>query len=337
MKAVTRTTAKMIADTLGLSIATVDRALNNRGNVKKETYQRIMETVNELNYKPNKLASALSRKMKYKMAVLYPSSAQYFWDQVEVGLAKAMDELKDYGVEFSTFRFNSKNETARDLLSRIIQSSEYHAIAIAAGEDPLDDVINDGIQKGIQICTFNQDIPNSQRVFYVGADYLKAGRLAAELTCKFVGKSGKIAIVGNNQDFQTITKNAGFIESAKAYPKIEIVGPYTLQDFIKIVKGKNVSELAGIYVSTSDIFEVANTLEDDKNNLTIVCHDLNDEIYHHLMENHITATITQEPVNQGYLALTQLFHHLAFGEEGIQEQQLIKLEVVMKENAMDYL
>ncbi|MCM2677224.1 LacI family DNA-binding transcriptional regulator [Alkalicoccobacillus plakortidis] len=336
MTAVTKTTAKTIAEKLGLSIATVDRALNNRGNVKKETYQRIMDMVEELGYKPNKLASVLSRKMKYKIAIVYPSFAQYFWDQVEVGLNKAIHELSDYGAEFTTLRMNEGQESANVLLQRIIDSNEYQAIAIAAGEEPLTEVINAGVAKGITICTFNQDSLQSDRLFYVGVDYLQAGQLAAELTCKFVGRSGRIAVVGKNEDYQTMTKNVGFLEAAKEYSSITCTGPYSINEFKSLIQRNGHVELDGIYVSTSDIFEVAHELKEAAHDMTIVCHDLNEEIYEYLNSNVITATITQEPLNQGYLALTQLFGHLAFGED-TREHQIIKLEVVMKENAKYYL
>lgn len=335
MKAVTKTTAKTIADTLGLSIATVDRALNNRGNVKKETYQRIMKTVDEMNYKPNKLASALSRKTSVNIAVLYPSFAQYFWDQVEVGFNKAVDELKDFGAEFTTFRMNEGEETAPELLQRVIDSNEFHAIAVAAGEEPLEEVINAGVLNGTKICTFNQDVPESQRLFYVGANYFEAGRLAAELTCKFARETGKIMLVGQNQDYQTMMKNQGFLDAAKEYSQVEVVGPYSVQEFSAFMQTEKSLELNGMYVSTSDIFEVANVLKESNEQMPVVCHDLDERIFELLKDNMITATITQEPVNQGYLALTQLYHHVAFNEH-IQEKQLIKLEVVMKENAKHY-
>lgn len=332
MIAVTKTTAKTIAEKLGLSIATVDRALNNRGNVKKETYQRIMDMVDELGYKPNKLASVLSRKMNYKIAIIYPSFGQYFWDQVEVGLNKAIQELTDYGAEFTFFRMHEAEISAQTLIRNIIDQEQYHAIAIAAGEEPLDDVIREATAKGITICTFNQDIQSSSRLFYVGVDYEQAGKLAAELTCKFVGKKGRVAVVGKNDDFQTRTKNQGFLAEVETYPNVSGVGPFSVEEFLSHHEKDSID---GVYVSTSDIFEVAEALHSQKPDTVIICHDLNDEIYHYLNAGVITAAITQEPFNQGYLVLTQLFGYLAF-EEDIKEQQIIKLEVVMKENAKYY-
>lgn len=57
-----KVTLKMIADQAGVSIGTVDRALNNRGRILPETKAQIIEIANSLGYQPNRLASALRKK-----------------------------------------------------------------------------------------------------------------------------------------------------------------------------------------------------------------------------------------------------------------------------------
>jgi LacI family transcriptional regulator len=47
-------TAKRIAQELGISTATVDRALNNRKGVSEKTIKKVKEKAAELGYKPNK-------------------------------------------------------------------------------------------------------------------------------------------------------------------------------------------------------------------------------------------------------------------------------------------
>ncbi|MBE5878053.1 MAG: LacI family DNA-binding transcriptional regulator, partial [Lachnospiraceae bacterium] len=53
-------TIKDIAKKCGVSEGTVDRALNNREGIKKETKEFILKVAEELNYKPNHLASCLA-------------------------------------------------------------------------------------------------------------------------------------------------------------------------------------------------------------------------------------------------------------------------------------
>ncbi len=54
-------TIKDIAKACGVSEGTVDRALNNRSGIKKETKEHILKVAGELNYRPNHLASCLAK------------------------------------------------------------------------------------------------------------------------------------------------------------------------------------------------------------------------------------------------------------------------------------
>jgi LacI family transcriptional regulator len=52
-------TIKNIADACNVSRGTVDRALNDRGNIKPETKRLVLETAKKLGYKPNYIARSL--------------------------------------------------------------------------------------------------------------------------------------------------------------------------------------------------------------------------------------------------------------------------------------
>lgn len=52
-------TIKTIAQQAGVSIATVSYVLNKSGNVSKETTDKVLQVVKELDYKPNKVARSL--------------------------------------------------------------------------------------------------------------------------------------------------------------------------------------------------------------------------------------------------------------------------------------
>ena len=54
-------TIKEIAQLCGVSEGTVDRALNGREGIKKETKERILQTAKDMGYRPNHLARSLAR------------------------------------------------------------------------------------------------------------------------------------------------------------------------------------------------------------------------------------------------------------------------------------
>lgn len=59
---VRKTTAKDIAEALGISTMTVSRALNNKTNVSASTRQKVIETSRRLGYFPNHIAKSLVLK-----------------------------------------------------------------------------------------------------------------------------------------------------------------------------------------------------------------------------------------------------------------------------------
>jgi len=343
METYTRVTAKLIAQQLGLSIATVDRALNNRGNVKEETYNKIIEKAKELDYKPNRLASYLSRKEQFTIAVVIPEYPVHFWEQVEEGVNKAFNELQDYGVIGKKYKIPDQDlSRGEKIIERIIEEKEADALAVAIGDNPFIKLIDYGIDKGLQIATFNHDSPASKRKFYVGSDYRSAGRLAAELLCNFLGGKGKAALLTSTEiSYQAQEKAAGFREVLLEYPEIQMIGPIKIErkdidrDLERIKP--NLTEASGIYGSNAELSSVARYLEKINAKQVLIGHDFSKDIFNFLQKKVITATIDQSPINQGYLAVKKLFEHFT-GEEDMSNKEIItKLEIITRENSRFYI
>ena len=70
-----KVTLKQIAELADTSIGTVDRALNGRGRINEVTKQKILQIADELGYRPNKLASNLSRNKQLHLGILYQPEA----------------------------------------------------------------------------------------------------------------------------------------------------------------------------------------------------------------------------------------------------------------------
>ena len=99
---------KDIALKAGVSIGTVDRVLHKRGEVSKETKLKIQQIIDELDYRPNLLASSLASKKSIVFATLMPksSSQDTYWSKPQKGVEKAMSQLKAYGVKLQQYFFD---------------------------------------------------------------------------------------------------------------------------------------------------------------------------------------------------------------------------------------
>ncbi|MDB5054641.1 MAG: substrate-binding protein [Bacilli bacterium] len=339
-----RLTVKEIAEQIGISVATVDRVLNNRGNVKPDTYQRVMEKIKELNYTPNKSASFLSRKTDLSIAIVFPELPDYFWGQVEKGVRSAYEELRDYGLNIQIFKSEKYDlENQKKTLVEIIESNSFDAIALSPNDSQdMVDVIDRGIDSGMTICTFNNDAPLSKRLFYIGCDYRIAGRLAADILCKLVGMKGKVGLITSELTFQMQQKITGFREVIADYEQIEMVGPLRLDQeqynsFSSFEAYFN--QVDGIYVSSAKLNVIAKYLEHANltNKVALVGHDITEDIYQYLKRGTVSATICQDPQTQGYLTIKTLFDHLAYGEKINIRENNTKLELVTRENARYYM
>jgi LacI family transcriptional regulator len=77
-----RTTIYDIARALNIPVATVSRALNGSVLIKDQLREEITAAAKELNYHPNRLASALKTKKTFMLGVLIPSLDSHFYASI---------------------------------------------------------------------------------------------------------------------------------------------------------------------------------------------------------------------------------------------------------------
>jgi ribose transport system substrate-binding protein len=88
-------------------------------------------------------------------------------------------------------------------------------------------VINDAVDRGVQVMTFDSDAPQSKRFAYYGVDDVKTGQQTmAELATLMNGK-GKIAILAGNQNAPNLQRRVqGAKEEAAKHPAMQILGVF---------------------------------------------------------------------------------------------------------------
>lgn len=97
-----------VAERLGISTATVNRAMNDKGSISIKTKRLVQETAREMGYRPSKSASSLKRNPR-RIAVLLPDTIHGYLAEVEKDVYKAAEELAEYNVECEVFKENDEN------------------------------------------------------------------------------------------------------------------------------------------------------------------------------------------------------------------------------------
>ena len=125
-----RVNIKHIAKKAGVSIKTVSRVLNNDIYVKKETKEKIINIINELNYIPNRIAKSLSSGVSNNIGFIIPDITNPFFPEVVKGASDILLS-KGFYLHLCNADNNPENEDSfiRDLesmwVSGIILAPSY--------------------------------------------------------------------------------------------------------------------------------------------------------------------------------------------------------------------
>ncbi|GAA0872884.1 LacI family DNA-binding transcriptional regulator [Gangjinia marincola] len=87
-------TLKEIAETLGISIATVSKALKGYPDISESTKQRVQELAKSLNYHPNSFAQSLRTQQSNLIGLIIPEIVHHFFANIIQGV---IDEAKKEG------------------------------------------------------------------------------------------------------------------------------------------------------------------------------------------------------------------------------------------------
>ena len=76
------TTLKEIAETLGISITTVSKALKNYTDVSPKTKKAVMDLAEQLNFTPNSFAVNLRTKESKTIGLIIPEVVHHFFSNI---------------------------------------------------------------------------------------------------------------------------------------------------------------------------------------------------------------------------------------------------------------
>lgn len=104
-----RTSLKDLADKLGVSIATVSRALRNSHEVGEEMTKKVKKLAKELNYRPNPFAQSLRKEAPRVIGVIVPNLVTHYY-------AAVLDGIEDYASKlgYSVISSNSHEDHERE-------------------------------------------------------------------------------------------------------------------------------------------------------------------------------------------------------------------------------
>lgn len=321
---------KDIAKLANVSIATVDRVLNNRKDVSDATREKIKKIIKDNNYRPNMYARSLSVKNNVSFAVLIPRTSQQtgYWDLCLAGINKGIEEFSSFGINIKIFFYDQEDVMTFNKAADLVFETKFSAVVVAPifiNETRL--FIDKCRLNGLQTIFINSDIPQSSSLGYVGPDLYSTGRLAANLTSYLVQNKSKLLIlnVGKGLDNYKYldTKIAGYVDYLKALNRdFDIILkdiPYNeYEDVVrelKIINEEAKPDL--IFVTNSRVSVVGQFFHEQPslNKPHIIGFDFLKANVEYLAKGVVDFLICQRPDKQGYLALEYLHNYFLLKEK----------------------
>jgi DNA-binding LacI/PurR family transcriptional regulator len=168
---------KDIARELGVSLATVSRALADSPDISAETKERVWSAAETLNYVPNLMARSLRSRRTKVIGVLVQEVASEFGAQAIRGIH---DELGRCGYQMLLSSGSSSPEQERVGLAMLLERSVDGLLLVDmqhhAAEGPPEEL--DAAR--IPVVYVNRRLPGSATACFVGPDDVFGGYLATE-------------------------------------------------------------------------------------------------------------------------------------------------------------
>ncbi|SEN64276.1 transcriptional regulator, LacI family [bacterium A37T11] len=176
-----------IAKELGISAATVSRALNNNTRISEATRKRVKEMAKTMGYRHNSMASSLRNRRSHIIGLIVPRISMYFHS---VFITSLQQQLQSAGYNLMICQSNDSVEMETEL-AHSLYSARVDAIVVSLTLYTAEmSAFDRFMEMGIPLVFYDR-VPLETTSAYIikGDDYrggLLAGRHLSELGCKQV-------------------------------------------------------------------------------------------------------------------------------------------------------
>ncbi len=336
-------TIKQIAEICGVSRGTVDRVLNDRGNVKQAKRELILSTARELNYVPNPAGRALvSRQNKPTLGIVLPAKGLSFFDDVIGAMKKAEEKYSLFGLNTiwrltNGYDVEAQCEALDELLPLVngliinpINSSRVRERLLAMRD------------KGIFIVTVNNDIQDAGRHCYVGSDYRNGGETAAALLRMLRPEGCSVGVLmGSFQMFGHMERLEGFRSVIGKDSRFNIAAVAEDRDDEECSYERTVAMLkeheeisAMFFAASGGAYGACRAIRDlgREKRITVVAFDTVPGIAEMMQCGVIEATIYQHPRRQGQKAMQLVYDALVNGIKPERELHIMTNDIRILQN-----
>jgi DNA-binding LacI/PurR family transcriptional regulator len=143
-----------VAQAAGVSIATVSKVINETGRISDKTRKHVFSVMEQLNYQPSMVASALTGKSTYTIGLTLPDLANPFFAEIARSVE---DRGHEYG--FSVFICSTDNDPDKEVKYLSLLTQKRVDGIISATRIQNDQFLRKLIQQNIPIALITGEMP----------------------------------------------------------------------------------------------------------------------------------------------------------------------------------
>ncbi|MGO7371066.1 LacI family DNA-binding transcriptional regulator [Rhizobium ruizarguesonis] len=337
-----RPTVHDIAAAAGVSLATVDRVLNQRPGVRHVTREKVETAIRELGYVRDVAAANLAKGRTYPLVFILPASDNSFMHGLNAEIRQAIVRSSAERTDIRTIEVPAFDPAALVSLLEGLSREKPCGIALVATDAPdVRAAVDRLVRERFPIVTLVSDLTGSLRHHYAGVDNIAAGRTAARLLGRFLGpRKGEIAVLAGSMLVRDHRERlAGFTAViAEEFPDLAI---------LPVLEGRDDPEVAhrlvadalgnagiiGVYSLGAGNRGLIRALKEKAVDrvLTVIAHELTAHTRAALIDNTIDAILNQDAGHEVRSAI-RVLKAKADGLAVIEAQERIRLDIFLKDN-----
>lgn len=292
-------------------------------------------------------AAKTATKSEYVFGVIAKSQANPVFQAARTGAEDAARDLSaKHGVKVTVNWRTPNTEDAQQQAQFIEQlaAQGVDGITVSCTDAAvLTGAIDDAVNKGVAVATFDSDAPSSKRFAYYGINDEEAGRAVARELVKVMGETGVVAILAGNQSAPNLqTRVRGVREEIAKHPGITVKDAYyhpeTAPDAAAKVKDVQINnpEITGWAMVGGWPLFTENALDGVAGKAKVVSVDHLPEQLNYVRADQVQALIGQDCYGWGYKTVEMLFEKVHNNKDPEKVINNFDLSVVTKANVDEY-
>ncbi|WP_375688258.1 substrate-binding domain-containing protein [Pseudooceanicola sp. LIPI14-2-Ac024] len=321
----------------------MDRVLNGRPGVRKETVKAVNEAIAVLGFERNLSAANLARSRRYRIDFLLPMAGDEFLESIvgRIEEARAAFAADHVDVRFRRVLSDDPHQIAELLGS--VGPKDADGVAIMAPEAPqVRDATLRLIERGVKVVQFVAGQPGAPQFDFVGVDNNAAGAVAGRLIGKFCsGHPGRVLVIADTMTARdNVERRQGFdAVLARDYPMLEALPSLETHgdpERTRRILGNSFAsydDITGIYVLSSETRIALEAMEANGHlaGRQVIAHERTAFNEKMLRTGGLDAVIAQNP---GHLVRStiRVLRARCDGREPLASQEEIRIEILIREN-----